>query len=101
MMQCRHGAFWLAPAVCLAVAGAAFSGSGHSAEARRLVIDPGIFVEMPSETIVETMSLGTGHAGPRIELQRPGNDSVFRAGEPVTVHVELLPAADGTPSGSK
>ena len=95
MMQCRHGAF------CLAVAGAAFSGSGHSAEVRRLVIDPGIFVEMPSETIVETMSLGTGHAGPRIELQRPGNDSVFRAGEPVTVHVELLPAADGTPSGSK
>ena len=51
---------------------------------------------MPSETTVETMSLGTGHTGPRIELRRPGNDSVFRADEPVTVHVEFLPAADGT-----
>ena len=78
MMQCKHGAFWLAPVVCLAVAGAAFSGSGHGAAARRLVLDPGTFVEMPSETTVETMSLGTGHTGPRIELRRPGNDSVFR-----------------------
>ena len=96
MMQYKHGAFWLALVVCLAVAGAAFPGSGHGAEARRLVIDPGTFVEMPSETTVETMSLGTGHTGPRIELRRPGNDSVFRADEPVTVHVEFLPAADGT-----
>ena len=33
--------------------------------------------------------------GPRIELRRPDDDSVFRADEPVSVHVEFLPATDG------
>ena len=97
MMRIRRGVRRLALALGLAAAGAASSETGGGAAERRLVIDPGAFVEMPAAAPLAraaTRTLGVP-VGPRIELRRPGDASVFRAGEPVSVHVEFLPAADG------
>ena len=97
MMRYRHGVLRLALAFGLAAAGAASSETGDGAAARRLVIDPGAFVEMPAGTSLKraaSRSIG-GPVGPRIELRRPVDASVFREDEPVSVHVEFLPAADG------
>ena len=97
MMRYRRGVLRLALAIGLAAAGAASSQTGGGAAERRLVIDPGAFVEVPAATPLEraaTRSLGAP-VGPRIELRRPGDASVFREDEPVSVHVEFLPAADG------
>ena len=97
MMRYRRGAFRLALAIGLAAAGAASFETGGSAAERRLVIDPGAFVEIPAATPLEhaaTRSIGAP-VGPRIELRRPGDASVFREDEPVPVHIEFLPAADG------
>ena len=82
----------------LLMVGAA-SSSDSAAVARRLVIDPETFQSIPSAESRKTIESRSGeliHAGPRIMLRRPENDSVFRADEPVTVHVEFLPAADGS-----
>ena len=135
MTRCRRGVLRLALAFGLAAAGAASSQTGGGAADRRLVIDPGTFVEMPAETLfgrtatrtiggsarTATRTIGgsaraaartigepveprvespgpsaaDGPMGPRIELRRPGDGSVFREDEPVSVHVEFLPAADG------
>ena len=97
MMRYRRGVRRLALAFALAAAGAASSQTGDGAAARRLVIDPGAFVELPAETLFArsaTRSIGAP-VGPRIELRRPGDAAVFREDEPVSVHVEFLPAADG------
>ena len=97
MMRCRRGVLRLALAVGVAAAGAASARAGDGAPERRLVIDPGAFVEVPAEAPLAkaaTRTLGAP-AGPRIELHRPGDASVFRKDEPVSVHVEFLPAADG------
>ena len=97
MMRCRRGVLRLALAFGLAAAGAASSETGGGAAAHRLVIDPGTFVEMPAETPVgrtATRTIGRP-VGPRIELRQPGDESVFREDEPVSVHVEFLPATDG------
>ena len=97
MKRTRRGVRRLALAFGLAAAGAASSETGDGAGADRLVIDPGAFVEMPAAAPLAraaTRSIG-GPVGPRIELRRPGDASVFREDEPVSVHVEFLPAADG------
>ena len=97
MMRYRRGVLRLALALGLAAAGAASSETGEGEAARRLVIDPGTFVELPAAAPLvkaATRTLG-GPVGPRIELRRPGDASVFREDEPVSVHVEFLPAADG------
>ena len=97
MMRYRRGVLRLALAFGLAAAGGASSETGDGAAAHRLVIDPGTFVEMPAETPVgrtATRSIGEP-VGPRIELRQPGDESVFREDEPVSVHVEFLPATDG------
>ena len=107
MMRCRRGVLRLALAFGLAAAGGASSETGDSAAAHRLVIDPGTFVEMPAETPIgraATRSIGEPRTatrtigepvGPRIELRQPGDASVFREDEPVSVHVVFLPATDG------
>ena len=122
MMRYRRGVLRLALALGfgLAAAGGASSQTGGGgAKDRRLVIDPGTFVEMPAEalsgreasrargesaprsarTVGESAGQGVGlpspSVGPRIALRRPGDESVFREDEPVSVHVEFLPAADG------
>ena len=97
MKRYGHGAHRLALALGLAAACATSSGAGDGAAAHRLVIDPGTFVEIPAGTSLEraaTRSIGAP-VGPRIELRRPDDESVFREDEPVSVHVEFLPAADG------
>ena len=129
MTRYRRGVLRLALAFGLAAAGAASSQTGGGAADRRLVIDPGTFVEMPAETLfgrtatrtiggsaraaartIGTRTIGEpveprvespspsaadGPMGPRIELRRPGDASVFREDEPVSVHIVFLPAADG------
>ena len=97
MMRYRRGVLRLALAFGLAAAEAASSQTGGGAAERRLVIDPGTFVEVPAGTTLKrtvTRTIGAP-VGPRIELRRPGDASVFREDEPVSVHVEFLPAADG------
>ena len=90
---------WLVPAFGLLLAGAASFADTGSAAASRLVIDPGTFGPLPAARAQEPpegRARGLVHSGPRIRLRRPHDDSVFRADEAVTVHVEFLPAADGT-----
>ena len=97
MMRTRRGVLRLALAFGLAAAGAASSETGDGTAAGRLVIDPGAFVEMPAAAPLAraaARSMG-GPVGPRIELRRPGDASVFGKDDPVSVHVEFLPAADG------
>lgn len=102
MIWSRRGALRLTLALGLAVACTASSGAGGDTAADPLVIDPGSFVEMPdgrsSMRVSRRMGgpVGSRTAGPRIELLEPGHDSVFRAGEPMTMHAKFLPAADGT-----
>ena len=97
MMRYRCGVLRSVLAIGLAAAGAvSFQIDGGAAE-RRLVIDPEAFVEIPAAMPLSrpvARSLGVP-VGPRIELRRPGDASVFRADEPVSVHIEFLPAADG------
>ena len=113
MMRYGWGTLRLALAFGVAAAGAAsaqITGTGAvatpldlvdgTAAARRLVVDPGTFDEMPAGTSVGRAAPGASRrigapVGPRIELRRPGDASVFRKDEPVSVHVEFLPAADG------
>ena len=92
-----HDGLRRALAVGLAAVCAASSGEGGAdAATRLLVIDPGTFVEMPAETPLMRASRGRGgRGGPRIELRLPGLDSVYRAGEPMTLYAEFFPAADG------
>ena len=97
MMRYRRGVLRLALAFGLAAAGAASSETGGGAAAPRLVIDPAGFVEISAAAPLAraaTRSMGAP-VGPRIELRRPDDESVFREDEPVSVHVEFLPAADG------
>ena len=103
MMRYRRGVLRLALAFGLAAAGSASSETGGGAAAPRLVIDPGTFVETPvgrtatrsiGEPRTATRTIGES-VGPRIELRQPGDESVFREDEPVSVHVEFLPATDG------
>ena len=75
----------------------------NAARPRILVIDPGAFVEMPSDgrSSVRASSrigspAGLRTAGTRIALLSPGLDSDCWAGEPMWMYVEFLPAADGT-----
>ena len=97
MKRYRRGVLRLALAFGLAAAGAASSQTGEGAAQRRLVIDPGTFVEVPAGTTLDRAAVRSIGApvGPRIELRRPGDASVFEEDEPVSVHVEFLPAADG------
>ena len=99
MMRRNVGVVWPVLALGLLVAGAASSVDSNSAAARPLVINPQSFVPIDSveaRQSVESRSRRLVHAGPRIMLYRPDDDSVFRANEPVTVHVEFLPASDGS-----
>ena len=100
MMRYRRGVLRLALAFGLAAAGAAASAqTGDGAAERRLVLDPGTWtrVEEPAGAPLARAARRTigRPVGPRIELRRPGDASVFRKDEPVSVHVEFLPAADG------
>ena len=98
MMRFGHGAFRLAPAVLLAAACAAASATGDDAPGSPLVIDPGAFAPMPAGRAFPAGVArdGRGHQGPRIALLSPGHDAVLRAGDPVVLYAEFLPAADGT-----
>ena len=99
MMRRNAGVVWSVLALGLLVAGAASSVDSNSAAARPLVINPETFGPIRSvkaRQSVESRSRRLVHAGPRILLHRPDDDSVFRANEPVSVHVEFLPAADGS-----
>ena len=99
MMRYTHGVlFGLLTAFGLLMPGTALSDGG-TAPAGPLIIDPATFQSIPSaeaRTAIESRSSRSIHVGPRIVLRRPENDSEFRASEPVTVHVEFLPAADGS-----
>ena len=96
MMRYGRGAHRLALALGLAAACAASSGAGADAPESPLVIDPGTFVDMPAGRSSMRVSRGVdSHQGPRIVLLSPGHDSVYRAGEPMALHAEFLPAADG------
>ena len=99
MMRVNGGVLRLMVTFGLLLAGAAsFGGSGEAAVGR-LVIDPGTFDSLPAagaEKTFERGARGLSHTGPRIRLRQPDNDAVFAEGEAVTVHVEFLPAADGT-----
>ena len=97
MTRPGHVAFRLAPALLLAAACAASPGAaGGDASAGPLVIDPGTFVDMPAGRSSMKASRGIGDfMGPRIELRQPA-DAIYRAGEPMALYAEFLPAADGT-----
>ena len=98
MTRFGHGAFRLAPAVLLAAACAASPGAaGGDASAGPLVVDPGTFAALPAGSPSPRVSRAMGgHRGPRIALLSPGHDAVLRAGDPVALYAEFLPAADGT-----
>lgn len=96
MMRSGRDALRLAPAFVLAAACAAASGAGADAQGSPLVIDPATFAVMPAARSSTRVSRSMGvHQGPRIALLSPGLDAVYRAGESVALHAELLPAADG------
>ena len=96
MTRSGRGAFRLAPTMLLAVACAASSGAGADAPGSPLVIDPTTFAAMPAGRSASRMSRSAGgHRGPRIAVLSPGPDAVLRAGEPVALHAEVVPAADG------
>ena len=57
-----------------------------------LVIDPEGFEPIP----MERTSLSVDQPGPQIVLLKPIDNSVLPADEPVEVHVEFLPADDGS-----
>ena len=97
MIWSGRGALRSALAFGLAVACTASSGTGGDTATDPVVIDPGAFVEMPPDgrsSMRVSRRIGSP-AGPRIALLSPGHDAVFRAGEPMTMHAEFLPAADG------
>ena len=80
----------------LAAACAAASATGDDAPGSPLVVDPTTFAPMPVARSSTRVSRATaGHRGPRIALLSPGPDAVLRAGEPVALRAEVLPAADG------
>ena len=86
----------LAPALLLAAACAGSSGAGADTPTAPLVVDPATFTAMPAGRTSTRVSRATGgHRGPRIALLSPAPDAVLRAGEPVALHAEVLPAADG------
>ena len=100
MMRYTHGVlFGLLTAFGLLMPGTALSDGG-TAPAGPLIIDPTTFQSIPpargADSPLKADRAGPIHVGPRIVLRRPENDSEFRASEPVTVHVEFLPAADGS-----
>ena len=96
MTRSGRGALRRARAVLLAAACAAASATGADAPADPLVIDPGTFAVMPAAKSSTRVSRGIGGLmGPRIALLSPGPDAVLRAGEPVALHAEVFPAADG------
>ena len=101
MIRSGRDALRLALAFGLAAACAASSGTGHDTATDPLVIDPGTFAEMPAGRSSVRVSRRIGGSagprttGPRIVLLSPGHDSVYRAGEPMALHAEFLPAADG------
>ena len=100
MLRHNDGVRWLVPVLCLLVVGAALSGDGATATARRLVIDPATFGPLPFGEAPEpakSRSRALVQTGPRIMLRGPDDDSVFQVGKAVTVHVEFLPAFDGSP----
>ena len=92
MRRYSRGPFRLALVLALSVACA--DQSDESPAERALVIDPAAFVELPRQQRRALASIP--QMGPQIELRLPKNDAVFQAGEPVTVHLEFLPAADGS-----
>ena len=99
MIRVNGGVLRLMMIFGLLLAGAASFGDSGEAAADRLVIDPGMFDRLPAvkaDKTFERGARGLGHTGPRIMLRQPDEDSVFGEGEAVTVHVEFLPAADGT-----
>ena len=94
MMRSWHGALRLALAFGLAAACAASSGA--DAPGSPLVIDPATFAAVPAGRSSLRVSRGVGgYQGPRIALLSPGHDAIYRAGEPVVLHADVLPAADG------
>lgn len=96
MTRPGHVAFRLAPAVLLAAACAAASATGDDALGSPLVVDPGTFAALPAGSPSPRVSRAMGgHRGPRIALLSPGHDAVLRAGDPVALYAEFLPAADG------
>ena len=96
MMWSGRDALRLAFAFGLAAACAAASATGDDAPESPLVIDPGTFTVLPAGRSSTGVSRAMGgHQGPRIALLSPGHDAVYRVGESLTLHAELLPAADG------
>ena len=93
------GVLRLAMTLGLLFAGVASFADDGGEGSGRLVIDPATFDPLPTAR-VQTFRAGTARAldsaGPRIMLRQPDDDSVFGEDEPVTVHVEFLPAADGS-----
>ena len=96
MTQHPRIALRLAMALALAAACADSSGAGADAPGSSLLIDPTTFTTLPAErSSPRTSRTEGGHQGPRIALLSPGRDAVYRAGVPMVLHAELLPAADG------
>ena len=96
MMWSSRGALRLALVFGLAAACTASSGAGTDAPGSPLVIDPATFAAMPAGRSSLRVSRGVGgYQGPRIALLSSGRDAVYRAGEPVVLHADVLPAADG------
>ena len=121
MTRAGRGALRLGPALLLAAACAASPGAaGRDVSVDPLVVDPATFAALPATRSSTRASRATGgHRGPRIALMPAGKsstrasrgiggltgphiallsprpDAVLRAGEPVALHAEVFPAADG------
>ncbi len=90
----RYGCGPLWPVLVLALSMACTDQSDNGIAEPALVIDPAAFVEISREQGRAPASIL--QVGPQIELRLPEDDTVFRADEPVTVHLEFLPADDGS-----
>ena len=96
MMRSGRDALRLALAFGSAATCTVSSGADADAPESPLAIDPATFTTLPAERSSPRMSrTGGGHQGPRIALLSSGREAVYRAGEPMVLHAELLPAADG------
>ena len=84
-------------AIFVGLAPGVVHGSDNNAAQRLLLIDFGTFAPIEAESTARSRpTRALGHVGPQIVLRLPQDDSVFAPKETVSVHIEFLPAADGT-----
>ena len=95
MMRYEQDVRWLMLVFGITVASFASFQRSTGATEHALVIEPRLFERMDPTPVPEVLSMSS-QIGPRIDMRRPGEQTVFQAGEPVAVDIAFLPANDGS-----